>query len=447
MGLWHGQPMNKPQRPASVPIGRTRRFLHLGRAVGEMAVSASAQSLKRWAQGERPDLRELMLTPANARRLATRLSAMRGAAMKLGQLMSMDGQGVLPAPFAELLGGLRDRAHVMPTAQLMQVLKREYGARWPQRFRSFDETPIAAASIGQVHRAQTTDGRWLALKIQYPGVRQSITSDINNLALLARTPGLVPAALDIKPLLERARQQLLQETDYWAEARAATLYRQRLGSDPVLMVPAVHSDHCTAHILASDWVAGESVDRVASNGTSPYNRDRIATALCRLAVREFFEMRLVQTDPNFGNYLYDANSGRIALLDFGATEEVTPARVAQLRELARALRAGDVARLSAAALQAGLIAPDDAPAQTQGVMDLMLLAGEPLRHIGTYDFGASDLFARGFDQGQAQFFGAGYARTPPADLIFLQRKFVGTFMLCARLKARVDLGEVFAAQL
>jgi aarF domain-containing kinase len=412
-----------------------------------MAASATAQGLLRLAKGDKPDFRQLMLAPANARRLASRLSTMRGAVMKVGQLMSMDGQGVLPGPFADLLGGLRDRAHVMPTSQLMQVLTREYGARWAQRFRSFDEAPLAAASIGQVHRAQTTDGRVLALKIQYPGVRQSIRSDIANLALLARTPGLVPANLDITPLLHRAREQLLQETDYAAEARAANIYRQRLGPDPMLMVPAVHADYCTPHILASDWVAGEPVDRLASNGTSAYNRDRIATALCRLAVREFFDMRLVQTDPNFGNYLFDASSGRIALLDFGATEEVTPTRVAQLRELARALQSGDSPRLKIAALQAGLIAAEDAPAQTDGVMALMQLVGEPLRHAGTYDFGASDLFARGFEQGQAQFFGAGYARTPPPDLIFLQRKFVGTFMLCSRLKARVDLADVFAAQL
>jgi aarF domain-containing kinase len=409
-----------------------------------MAAGAATHGLLKWARGERPDFAQLMLTPANASRLANRLSAMRGAVMKIGQLMSMDGQGVLPAPFAELLGGLRDRAHVMPTPQLMQVLAREYGGRWPQRFCSFDEAPIAAASIGQVHRAQTKDGRWLALKIQYPGVRQSIDSDISNLALLLRTPGILPAALDMQPLLERARQQLHLETDYAAEARAATTYRQRLGADPVLMVPTVHDDYCTAHILASSWVGGRSVDQVAHDGTSAYNRDRIAAALCRLAVREFFDMRLVQTDPNFGNYLWDDNNGRIALLDFGATETVTLARVAQLRELARALRAGDMPRLAAAASQAGLVGAQDAPAQTQGVMDLLMMAGEPLRQTGTYDFGASDLLARGFAQGQAQFFGAGYARTPPPDLIFLQRKFVGTFMLCSRLKARVDLNEVFA---
>lgn len=158
-------------------------------------------------------------------------------------------------------------------------------------------------------------------------------------------------------------------------------------------------------------------------------------------------MRLVQTDPNFGNYLFDKESGRIALIDFGATESVTSERVAQLRELGRALREDDMQRLAGACEVAGFTAAEDLPEQTRGVIAMMRMAGEPLRHTGAYDFGASNLFARGIEQGRAQFFGQGYARTPPPDLLFLQRKFAGTFMLCARLRARVDLEAVFAGEL
>jgi aarF domain-containing kinase len=127
----------------------------------------------------------------------------------------------------------------MPATQLVEVLTREYGSGWHKRFKRLSFEPIAAASIGQVHRAETHDGRVLALKIQYPGVRQSIDSDVANLGLLARTPGLVPAAIDVAPLLERVREQLHRETDYRAEADALTEYRARLGDDPVLWVPAV----------------------------------------------------------------------------------------------------------------------------------------------------------------------------------------------------------------
>ncbi len=437
-----------PRAESAVPQGRAQRFLHLGRAVGGMAASAAAQGLQQLARGERPALQDLMFTPANARRLAGRLATLRGAAMKLGQLMSLDGHGVLPAEFAELLAGLRDQAQAMPATQLVQVLQAEYGPQWDRRFKRLSFAPIAAASIGQVHRAETHDGRVLALKLQYPGVRRSIDSDMANIALLLRTPGLVPAGLDLAPLLARVREQLLLETDYAREAAQLTDYRARLGPDPVLWVPAVVPEHCTPHILATEFAPGQPVAAWAGTARPQAERDHIARALCRLSVREFFEMRLVQTDPNIGNYLYDATSGRIALLDFGATEAVSPERVAALREIGLALKADDAIRLQAAAQAAGFIDASDPPEQTRAVIALMRLSGEPLRQVGDYDFGRSTLVGTVFQQGQAQVMqGGGFARTPPADLIFLQRKFAGSFLLCAKLQARVDVAAVFGEHL
>jgi predicted unusual protein kinase regulating ubiquinone biosynthesis (AarF/ABC1/UbiB family) len=212
-------------------------------------------------------------------------------------------------------------------------------------------------------------------------------------------------------------------------------------------VPAVVDEHCTEHIISTDFAPGEAVDRLARGGGTQAQRNHVATALSRLAVHEFFRMRRAQTGPNFGNYLFDAASGRIALIDFGATESVSAERVAQLRELGRALRDDDVPRLAAACLAAGFTSLDDPPAQTHGVVAMMRMVGEPLHHAGVYDFGASDLFARSVEQGRAQFLGDGCARTPPPDLLFLQRKFAGTFMLCSRLWARVDLADVFAGEL
>jgi predicted unusual protein kinase regulating ubiquinone biosynthesis (AarF/ABC1/UbiB family) len=215
----------------------------------------------------------------------------------------------------------------------------------------------------------------------------------------------------------------------------------------MLGVPAVVEAHCTDRIIATEFAPGEPVDCLAHSGVSQAQRDRVARALCHLAVHEFFRMHLVQTDPNFGNYLFDTESGRLTLIDFGATEAVALPRVEQLRELGRALRQDDRSRIARASDAACFTHADDPPEQREGVIDLMRLAGEPLRHEGVYDFGASSLFARSFDQGRTQFLGAGYARTPPPDLIFLQRKFAGTFMLCARLQARVDLAEVFDGEL
>ncbi|WP_338439570.1 AarF/ABC1/UbiB kinase family protein [uncultured Aquabacterium sp.] len=436
------------ERSAPVPQGRTSRFLHLGRAVGEMALGAAAQSLSQLAQGQRPVWADVMLSADNARRLAERLSQMRGAAMKLGQLMSMDGQGVLPQPFADLLSRLRDQAHTMPALQLAEVLEREYGEGWHRRFQRFSYAPIAAASIGQVHRAETHEGAVLALKVQYPGVRRSIDSDVANLALLMRVPGLVPAGLDLAPLLEHVRQQLHHETDYLAEAQALMAYRQALGEGAAdasdFAVPEVHAAHSTGHILALGFLDGHPLDRLTQPDQPQALRDRVATALCRLAIRELFEMRLVQTDPNFGNYLFDPLTQRIGLLDFGATQTVSPERVEAFRALARALRDDDVAHIDAQARAIGFIGEADTPAQAQGVIDLMREAGEVLRQRGPYDFGQSDLLSRLSLQGRAQLREAGVGSVPPEDLVFLQRKFVGTFLLCTRLRARVDVAALFA---
>ena len=434
-------------RTAPVPQGRANRLLHMGRAIGGLAAGAAAEGLSRLARGQLPDVRELMLTPANAQRLAARLSRLRGAAMKFGQLMSMDGHGVLPPQFAELLGTLRDRAQAMPPSQLAAVLQREYGAGWQRRFERFEYEPIAAASIGQVHRATTRDGRRLALKIQYPGVRESIDSDVANLALLARTPGLVPAGMDTAPLFERVRQMLHAETDYAAEAQALNRYREALGDDPFFVVPEVDAEHSTGRILATSFQPGVTIDRLAAPGVPQAQRDRVATALVHLVVRELFELRLVQTDPNFANYLYDAASGRVALLDFGATQAVPLKRVQQLRALGRAMRARDAAALETAARRAGFIGEDDPPEQVRGVVALIGLIGEPLAQDRDYDFAASDLFQRSFEAGRAQYFGAGFSQAPPPDLVFLQRKMVGIFMLCTRLQARVNLARLFGEQL
>ncbi|MQY52215.1 AarF/ABC1/UbiB kinase family protein [Rhodocyclus tenuis] len=428
---------------APVPRGRRQRFLHLGRAVGEMAVSAAADGIAQLARGERPQLSQLMLTPDNARRLADRLSKMRGAAMKVGQLMSMDGKDVLPPEFAQLLAGLRDSAHVMPLPQLATVLEEEWGSGWESRFRRFSFNPIAAASIGQVHRAETADGRTLAIKIQYPGVRDSIDSDIANIALLTRLPGLVPPGWDVAPLLERVRQQLYEETDYVTEAASLTAYRAQLGDDPLLHVPALYADLSTPRILATDFAAGESIDQLMSGAHSQALRDRVAEALTRLALRELFEFRLMQTDPNFANYLYDSASDRISLLDFGATQAIAEPVVDILREMARALRAEDRPRIRDAAAALGFIGAEDSDAQANGVVDIVLLSGEPLRTHGRYDFGNSDLFGRVYANGRDQYREQGFPGAPPADIMLLQRKFAGVFLLASRLRARIDIGRLF----
>ncbi len=364
--------------------------------------------------------------------------------MKLGQLMSMDGKDVLPPELVELLAPLRDSAHVMPLSQLVGVLEAEYGVGWERRFRRFGFNPVAAASIGQVHRAETRDGRVVAIKVQYPGVRESIDSDIANLALLFRLLGPLADGADLAPTLEEARLQLHREADYHAEARSLSEYRELLADDPDLTVPAVHGDLSGSRLLAMDFAEGVPVDVLVSRAETRSVRDRVAEILSRLALRELFELRLVQTDPNFSNYLYDAARGRISLLDFGAARRVAPSLSDSYRSLARAAMAESRDGVREAALAMGYVAADDTAGHVEGLVDLILMATEPLRHRGPYDFAMSDLFGRAHALGQDLVFRRGFKRTPPPETMFLHRKFVGTFLLCTRLRASIDLRALVA---
>jgi len=430
-------------RGTAVPSKRLSRLWHLGRATGDLAAGIGVKGLIDLARNRNSDQpTRIQLSPDRTRRFTDRLARMRGAVMKMGQLMSMDGSDVFTAETAEIMSALRDSAEPMPMSQLAKVLECEYGHDWNRRFKRFEFTPIAAASIGQVHRAETQDGRHLALKIQFPGVRESIDSDIDNLAFLGRSLGMAPKGIDIAPFLDEARRQLHREADYAAEAEALERYRALIGDDPDLFIPSVHHDLTTHNILAMDFAEGVSIDRLSSPDYRRAERDHAAESLMRLTLRELFEFGLVQTDPNFGNYLYDATNGRITLLDFGATKPVSPELIERFRNLARSTIDGKREGMRAACVAIGYIGEDDPREHVDTMLDLLQMAAEPLRHPGQYDFATSDLFERVYRNGRAMFHSGVFSTAPAPETLFLHRKFMGSFMLARRLRARIDLAEM-----
>jgi predicted unusual protein kinase regulating ubiquinone biosynthesis (AarF/ABC1/UbiB family) len=390
----------------------------------------------RMARGQAPDFRGALLSAPNARRLAARLARLRGAAMKIGQLVSLQGEDVLPPEFAHALAVLRSQAAPMPAQQLHRVLGREYGAGWRRLFAKFDDEPVAAASIGQVHRVVAADGRDLALKIQYPGVARSIASDVDNVAALLRLFNLLPVDLDVDGLAAEAKRQLAQEADYLREAKFLQRYAGLVADEPALLVPGVHGDLTTPRIMAMDFVEGEPLDALASAPQA--RRNAVGKLLERLLFRELFEFRVMQTDPNFANYLYQPQSGRVVLLDFGATQSFAAGFVGHFAHVTRGVIDGDREAVARAAIRIGYALPDDPPDRIAAVVDVCFLVCEPLRHPGRYDFGHSDLPARVRDLGFELAFRKRLLRPPPPETIFLQRKLVGSFLLLARIGAQVD---------
>lgn len=425
-------------KPPSAPVPQTRlgRLASIGMAAGELAMGAAAEGFKRLSRGEAADFGGALLSGANATRLAARLARLRGAAMKVGQLVSLQGADVLPPEFAKALEVLRSQAASMPPQQVRRVLGREYGKGWERRFARFDWEPIAAASIGQVHRATARDGRDLALKIQYPGVARSIASDVDNVAVLLRLFNLLPLGIDVAGMANEAKQQLAQEADYESEGRFLERYARLVADEPDLLVPGVHWDLTTQRVMAMDFMQGEPLESV--RGASASRRDAVGTLLERLLFRELFEFRVMQTDPNFANYLYQPGSGRVVLLDFGSTRRFDAAFVANFARITRAVIDGDRDRVAREAVRIGYLSSDEAPDRQQAVVDVIFLVCEPLRHRGRYDFPGSNLPSRVRDLGYELAIRRGLVRAPPPETIFLHRKLVGSFLLLASIGARVD---------
>ncbi len=428
---------DQDDRAAAVPTGRTARFLQMGGIAAGIAGSVVAGGLQQLVTGRRPDLPDLLLTPANALRLTTGLSHMRGAALKMGQMLSMDSGVILSPQLTQILSSLRDDARPMPPKQLQGVLDAEWGPGWRKLFRSFDVRPFAAASIGQVHRAETLDGSRLAIKVQYPGIRASIDSDVDNIATLLRLPGLLPRGMGIAPLLQAAKAQLHDEADYAAEATHLRRFGDLMASSQTFVVPQFHADFSTPQVLAMTYVHSQPIDVLE---TAPQDvRDRVATDLIALVLRELFEFGVMQTDPNLANYRVDPVTGRIVLLDFGASRLIEPDVSAAFRALLDAGLGDDADRVRAAMVRIGYFGPNTALHHQDLIQRMFQLAMEPFRQPAPHDFGRSDLLDRLRDMGLAIGTDRDLMHVPPAETLFLHRKIGGMYLLAVRLRARVEL--------
>ena len=420
----------------AVPSGRVARIGQFGRLAGGVAGGMLTEGARRLAAGERPRMTDLLLTPGNVRKLADRLSHLRGAAMKLGQMLSMDAGDLLPDELTTVLARLRDNAHHMPPQQLQRVLAKQWGSDWRKRFTRFEPRPIAAASIGQVHRALTRDGRLLAIKVQYPGVRESIDADVDNVATLLRVSRLLPHELDLAPLLGEAKRQLASEADYLREGAQMTRFGKLLADEPAFVVPQLDAEFTTDSVLAMTFVDGGPIDALV---TMPEQRDLAATRLIQLVLAELFAFGVMQTDPNFANYRFQPDTGRIVLLDFGAVREVPASTSEAYRRLLQAGLDEDRPALIEAAVTAGFFGRAAVERHSKEVGALVdIILGE-LHRPGPFDF-CDRRFVEGLRR-HGMVIAADKAawHVPPAEILFAQRKISGTALLAARLKARVDV--------
>ncbi len=408
---------------------------------GGVAAGAVGEGMRRFARGERPGMSDLLLTPSNARRITDQLSRMRGAAMKLGQMISLDAGDVLPAELTAVLARLREQAHVMPPKQLNQVLVGAWGREWRQQFERFDVRPIAAASIGQVHRATLKSGEVLAVKVQYPGVAASIDADVDNVASLLRYSGLLPRGLDIGPLLEEAKRQLHEEADYLREAEQMHRYRRHLKDDPRFIVPKPVDGMVRPEVLPMEFLTGASIETLSEE--SQDRRNEMCGALLELVVRELFEFGYMQTDPNFANFKWRAEEGRIVLLDFGAARAVPEGTAEAYRRILQTGLAEDVEGVKDALVEHGFVSEAQMRRHGSAIDRMIRIVLDQVaigrRSDGLFDF-ADRAFVDRLREAAAPLVADRESwHVPPATTLFVQRKISGTALFCVRMRAKLPV--------
>ncbi len=342
-----------------VPGGRLARSGRLGRLAAGQAVRGVGARLSMIGRTE--EARRILAersTLATAQQIVTVLGGMKGAAMKLGQMLSVLDVDLVPETHREMfrakLAELRDRAPAAPFAAMLKVIEDDLGPL-ARVFADFDETPIAAASIGQVYRARLHDGRTVAVKVQYPGVDRAIDADMRNLEMISKLwKSVLPSAADTAVLDEIARN-IGNELDYPREARIQHRVAMRYRGHPFITVPDSIEEHCTRNVLVTEFVEGATFDQIRTLPDA--DRDRLGELIYRFYISSLFRDNEFCGDPHPGNILLAAD-GRLAFVDFGLYDHMDPVHVDFERACLRAAgehRAGDLYK---AWVGRGIIDPD-----------------------------------------------------------------------------------------
>ncbi len=334
--------ISRTAKLASLPLGFAgRAVLGLGKRVTGLASEVINEEIQQ----------------RTAEQLFSVLGQLKGGAMKLGQALSVF-EAALPeavaGPYRQALTKLQEAAPPLPAATVHKVLAAELGKDWRSRFQEFDDTPSAAASIGQVHRAVWSDGRDVAVKVQYPGAGDALVADLNQLSRFAALFKILQPGLDVKPLLTELRERVVEELDYELEAQTQRAFAEAYEGDEEIFVPQVVE--ASTHVIVTEWMTGTPLSQIIANGT-PDQRNLAGLRMSTLHFSGPARAGLLHADPHPGNFRL-LDDGRLGVLDFGACARLPEGHPEPIGRLTRLALAGDADAVLAGLRSEGFVKPD-----------------------------------------------------------------------------------------
>ncbi|CAD51273.1 ABC1 family [Plasmodium falciparum NF54] len=380
----------------------------------------------------------IIMNEKNAEILANGLSKMRGVVLKLGQMISLQDEYLSPI-LIKALKIVHNSADIMPKNQLIQVLKKEIGEDYEKKFDYFNYEPFASASIGQVHDAIINKKKKVAVKIQYPGVYESIDSDIKNLLFINQYTNLILKNLYIENLCNVIQKELKCECDYINEAKYYALFKNIFKNSKYFYVPSIYPEYITKHVLVTSYVNGITLDEVSKKLPQPI-RDSIGQRILYLCLHELFVFKVMNTDPNLGNFLYDIEKDKLCLIDFGATRSYKNEFVDQYLRLVKASIEEDQSKIYHYSFMLNFFNGQENQEMKTSHIKSVILVGEPFK-TDIYDFGHRDIAKQIYNLLPKIIYNR---LVPPRSEIYtLHRKLSGCYLICMKLKAKVRAAQIF----
>ena len=429
--------IEKFNRPKRVPSSLIERNLKTTNLLIKIGLQTSGDMISDLIQGKSVNFNRSLFSKKNMHSTVETLKQLRGAAMKLGQLISIDDQLLLTPELSKIIRQLRSSGYSMPPRQVKKLLDKNWGPGWLKNFDNFQVFPFAAASIGQVHKAKIKNGSEVAVKIQYPNIRATIENDLKSLRFLVNNSGFLPSDFNADYYFKVCEDQLIAESNYRLEAENLNNYSEFCRANKHLKIPKVIEKFSTDEILTMSFEKGSEL---SSENLSPkLEKNKLAETLIELLLDEIFIFQFVQTDPNLANFLINSDEEKIVLLDFGSCSKVsdeTRNLYAQLLEVGLTLHRE---KIKGFLFKFGFLQPEidkESDALVNVLIDTII---EELKSNESFDFSNSQIFDLIEPEKLKRFQKMIPKKLLNGDFVFIQRKILGFVLFFRSIGASVPI--------